>query len=270
MPELPEVETLRRDLAAHVVGRRVESAVVTGARTVRRQDPESLVESLTGARIVAAGRAGKYLTLTLDEGDVLVIHLRMSGQLRLHDPVDGIAPHTHAVLTLDDGHELRFVDPRTFGELFVVPPQDVPAFSYDPVSAPVPRARLAALLAGRRLAVKGFLMDARFMAGIGNIYSDEILHRARIAHHRRTDTLTGHEVGRLWRAVGEVIDEAVELRGSSLSDAQYVDLFGRPGSFQGSHRVYAREGRPCPRCATLIRRSPFQQRSTFYCPRCQR
>jgi formamidopyrimidine-DNA glycosylase len=232
---------------------------------------------LVGHRVRDARRVGKYLLLVMDDGSTLVVHLRMSGQLRLHRPDEPDAPHTHAWLDLDDGRQLRFVDPRTFGEMFVAADGELEllapslmAMGPDPLESPPSRAELHRLLSGHRLAMKGFLLRGDLVAGIGNIYSDEILHVARLRHDRRTDGLSAHELGRLQRAIPEVIGAAVEQRGSSLSDAQYVDLFGQPGQYQHSHQVYGRRGADCHRCGTPIERATFQQRSTFYCPRCQR
>jgi formamidopyrimidine-DNA glycosylase len=277
VPELPEVETVRRDLQAQLVGRRVEQATVTGRRTVRRQPPEELVARVQGARVAEVGRSAKYLLVGLDGGDLLVAHLRMSGQLRLHGPGDPLAPHTHARFALDDGRELRFVDPRTFGELFVARADELAALApsvvevgFDPLEAMVTPAELSRALSRRRVAVKGWLMDSRSVAGIGNIYSDEICHRAGVDPFRRTDTLSRVQVRRLHEAITTVIAQAVAARGSSLRDAQYVDLAGQSGTFQLAHRVYGREGLPCTTCGRPVRRRRFQQRSTFSCPRCQR
>ncbi|MGH9041699.1 MAG: Fpg/Nei family DNA glycosylase, partial [Acidimicrobiia bacterium] len=180
MPELPEVEVLRRDLEAEVVGATVDRAEVTGVRTVRRQEPQALVARLAGARLTSTARAGKYLLVGLDGvPDVLVVHLRMSGQLILADRGDPRARHTHAVIGLADGRELRFVDPRTFGELFVAtgPPGPMGA---DPLDSGWRPADLARVLDGRQARLKGLLMDQRRLAGLGNIYSDEALFAARL------------------------------------------------------------------------------------------
>jgi formamidopyrimidine-DNA glycosylase len=282
VPELPEVEVVRRGLAQEVAGRAVTSVVVTGARTVRRQPPVALVDRLRAARLGVAGRIGKFLLLPLDDGaDTLVIHLRMSGQLLLTTPEWPLAKHTHAVLGLSDGRELRFIDPRTFGELFVAPspsggpgaPLAVPAalahLGPDPLSAEWSAAVLGRGLAGRTARLTPLLMDPRFVAGIGNIYSDEALFEARLRFDRPAGSLTGKEVGRLHRAIRETLGEAVVHRGSSLRDAQYVDLFGAPGDYQHRHRVYGREGLPCPRCGGPVRRISLGGRSTFFCERCQ-
>jgi formamidopyrimidine-DNA glycosylase len=272
VPELPEVEVVRRGLAREVAGRDVASVVVTGARTVRRHPVEALIDRLRGARLGEAGRIGKFLLVPLDDGaDTLVIHLRMSGQLLLTVPDWPLAKHTHAVLALSDGRELRFVDPRTFGELFIAP-SPVAALAHlgpDPLSAGWSAAVLGRGLAGRTGRLKLLLMDQRFVAGIGNIYSDEALFAAGLRFDRPAGSLSGDEVGRLHKAVRTTLREAVRHRGSSLRDAQYVDLFGAPGDYQNRHRVYGREGEPCPRCGGPVRRISLGGRSTFLCETCQ-
>ena len=248
------------------------SVVVTGARTVRRQPPEVLIDRLGGARLGPAGRMGKFLLVPLDGGpDTLVIHLRMSGQLLLTTPEWPLAKHTHAVVGLSDGRELRFVDPRTFGELFVAP-SPVAALAHlgpDPLSPGWSAAVLGRGLAGRTARLKLLLMDQRFVAGIGNIYSDEALFEARLRFDRPAGSLTGEEVARLHWAVRKTLGDAVVHRGSSLRDAQYVDLFGAPGDYQTRHRVYGREGQPCPRCGGPVRRISLGGRSAFFCETCQ-
>jgi formamidopyrimidine-DNA glycosylase len=272
VPELPEVEVVRRGLEREVTGRDVTSAAVTGARTVRRQPAEALIDRLHGARFGPAGRIGKFLLIPLDDGaETLVIHLRMSGQLLLTPPDWPMARHTHAVLGLSDGRQLRFVDPRTFGELFVAP-APVAALAHlgpDPLSARWSAAVLGRGLAGRTGRLKLLLMDQRFVAGIGNIYSDEALFAAGLRFDRPAGSLSGDEVGRLHTAVRKTLREAVAHRGSSLRDAQYVDLFGAPGGYQNRHRVYGREGEPCRRCGGPIRRISLGGRSTFLCETCQ-
>jgi formamidopyrimidine-DNA glycosylase len=282
VPELPEVEVVRRDLAAEVAGSIVVGVSVTGVRSVRRQDPEQLVHRVTGAELGPPGRVGKYLTIPLDHPgeDVLVVHLRMSGRLVLAAAGDPLARHTHAVIQLSDGRELRFVDPRTFGELFVTRsiggtggaggrPPELAHLGPDPLDPSFCEAVLRRLVADRRARLKPLLMDQRRLAGLGNIYSDEALFRAGLRFDRPAGALTLAEVSSLHAAITATLAEAVEHRGSSLRDAQYVDLFGRPGGYQSHHRVYAREGRPCPRCHRPVVRRRFANRSTFFCEACQ-
>ena len=279
MPELPEVETVRRGLEQAVVGRRVTGVTVTGARSVRRQTPRELRHRLVGRRLVEASRKGKFLALLLDDAQALVIHLRMSGQL-LHVPTPRRvpkAPHTHVVARLDDGAELRFVDPRTFGEWWVtgdVGPDGRPtlfdALGPDPLADGLTRATLAARLAGRRTALKAALTDQRVVAGIGNIYADEICWRARVRPDRGCGSLTPDEVRELARHARRVLSAAVEHRGSSLRDARYRDLMGELGSYQLRHEVYDRAGEPCSRCGSPIERVRFGARSAYCCTSCQR
>jgi formamidopyrimidine-DNA glycosylase len=274
MPELPEVETIRRDLVATIAGRAIEAVEVTGRRTVRRQPVEELVGRLESRSVMGVRRASKYLLLDLDSGEVLVIHLRMSGQLRWHPadvaPTAARAPHTHAVLGFAHG-ELRFVDPRTFGEWFVAPADQLPfRVGDDPLEPGLTGARLAEVLGSRRRALKVVLTDQQLVAGIGNIYADEICFQAGVRTDRRADTLTARQWTRLAEATGTVLAAAVAARGSSLRDAQYVDLFGQPGTYQRDHQVYGREGLPCRGCGRSIQRAMVGQRSTFFCPHCQR
>lgn len=285
MPELPEVETVRRGLERFVVGRKVRSAEVTGRRTVRRQDAAELVGALSGRRFAGTGRWGKYLWLELDvpraprrPHSLLVVHLRMSGQLLLvRPPLAPLAPHTHARLVLDDRSELRFVDPRTFGELFVTDERDdagrpavLAGLGPDPLVDGVDVTRLAELASRRRAALKSFLLDQRVLAGIGNLYADEICWCARLRPPRPVAGLRPAELRRLVEATTTVLADAVAARGSTLRDARYVDLLGESGAFQLSHAVYGRAGEPCPRCGHGVRRVRIAGRSAFFCPRCQR
>ncbi|MCU1345735.1 MAG: DNA-(apurinic or apyrimidinic site) lyase [Acidimicrobiia bacterium] len=269
MPELPEVETVRRDLAATIGGHRIAGVEVSGRRTVRRQPVPELVERLSGTSVSGVRRASKYLVVDLDSGDALVVHLRMSGQLRWHQATDALAAHTHAVLKFAHG-EVRFVDPRTFGEWFVVAGDQLPfRLGQDPLNDGLTGPGLAAVMAHRRRPLKVALLDQQLVAGIGNIYADEICHQAGIRTDRRTDSLSARQWTRLASAAGTVLTAAVAARGSTLGDAQYVDLFGQPGLYQHEHRVYARQGLPCLRCQTPVQRAVVGQRSTFFCAHCQ-
>jgi formamidopyrimidine-DNA glycosylase len=276
MPELPEVETVRRDLDREVSGKKVTAVDVTGARTVRRGTKTALVEGLTGRTVKAARRKGKYLICPLDSGDWLVIHLRMSGQLLKAQPKDPKPKHTHVVIHLAHGGELRFVDPRTFGEVFVVHPDhlaeeapDLAELGWDPLEESSTWTAFARLLVSRHQPLKAVLTDQKVIAGLGNIYADEILHAAGLRYDRPSDSLTPQELRRLFRSILEVLHDAIAARGSSLADEQYVDLFGKTGTYQLQHHVHAREGKACPRCRATIERVKFQGRSTYYCPACQ-
>ena len=280
MPELPEVETVRRGLDARLVGRRFERVEVGRERTVRRTSRQALIDGLTGATVLDTRRRGKYLLLGLDTGDDVMIHLRMSGRVLLHDPSEPRPAHTHvaALLAGPPTLELRFVDPRTFGEVVVFDPAnvaveipDLAKLGVDPITDGMERATLRRILLGRRRQLKALLLDQHVIAGIGNIYCDEILHAARVRPDRLSDTLTGQEITRLHAQIHRVLTEAIEAGGSTLADTQYVDVEGNGGQFQLSHRVYDRAGQPCLTCGTSrITRVVHAGRSTCFCPRCQR
>jgi formamidopyrimidine-DNA glycosylase len=278
MPELPEVEVVRRDLEREIVGKKVKSVDVDGMRSVRRHHNRKQFSSrLVGKKFTGVQRRGKYLLCKLDDGDVLVIHLGMSGQLlRAKAARDPMAKHTHVVITFTQGGQLRFVDPRTFGEMFVTEldhvDEEVPELAHlgiDPLETAMSWEHFGNLLAQRHAKLKPLLMDQKFMAGIGNIYSDEILWGAGLRWDRPSDSLTSQEVRRLYRAMMETLQDAVKYRGSSLADEQYVDLFGKPGEYQHHHNVYAREGEACPRCRHVIMREKVSGRSAFSCTACQ-
>ncbi len=277
MPELPEVETIRRDLEREIVGRRIRSVDVTGLRSIRRhKGPEEFVSRLEGRKVASVLRRGKYLLIKLNGGDVLVAHLGMSGQLLRSDPQQPLEKHTHVVIAFTQGAQLRFVDPRTFGELFVSAPDEIAEalpelahLGFDPLDEVMSWPRFADLLRARKSKLKPLLLDQRFIAGIGNLYGDEILFEAGLRHDRSSETLTDQEVRRLYRAMIETLQDAIKHRGSSLADEQYRDLFGAVGDFQGRHKVYDREGQPCRRCRSPITRIKASGRSTFFCPHCQ-
>ncbi|HET9070702.1 MAG TPA: bifunctional DNA-formamidopyrimidine glycosylase/DNA-(apurinic or apyrimidinic site) lyase [Acidimicrobiales bacterium] len=277
MPELPEVETVRRDLQDALTGRRLVGAAATGQRTVRRHGSAGpLVARTQGRKVAGVDRRGKYLLVRLDTADVVVVHLGMSGQLRLVPAGTPALAHTHVRWQLDDGRELRFVDPRTFGEVFVAAPGagGVPAelahLGPDALEGVPDAASLGRLLAGRRRRIKPLLLDQQVVAGIGNIYADEILWAARIGPDRPAGALGGAALRRLHPAMRDILLAAIAHRGSSIADEQYRDLAGVVGSYQLHHRAYGREGRPCARCGRPIRRVSDGGRSTFSCPRCQR
>lgn len=276
MPELPEVETVRRDLASVAVGRTIRSVRATAPRCIRRHPTaDDFCGRLAGRTVERVGRHGKYLIVGLDEGDALVVHLGMSGQVLWVPPPADAEPapkHTHVVLGMDDGGEVRYVDPRTFGELFVTT-DDVPELARlgpDAVDPSLTPKRLGELLRARRSQLKALLMNQQFLAGVGNLYADEILWSARLRYDRLSDSLTPAEVRRLHAALTETLHDAIEHRGSSLADEQYRDLYGRVGDFAARHNAYDRAGEPCPRCSRPIQRLKWAGRSTFLCPRCQR
>ncbi len=278
MPELPEVEVVRRDLEREVVGKKIKSVEVTGMRTIRRyRQRKPFISALEGRKITGVERRGKYLIVKLDDSNALVVHLGMSGQLlRAKTAREATPKHTHVTIVFTQGGQLRFVDPRTFGEMFVTPlegiEQEVDELAHlglDPLETALSWDYFGELVAQRHAKLKPALMDQKFIAGIGNIYSDEILFTAGLRWDRMSDSLSPEEVRRLYRSVVETLQDAVKYRGSSLADEQYVDLFGNKGEYQLHHKVYAREGDPCRRCRQPIVREKAGGRSTFFCAACQ-
>jgi formamidopyrimidine-DNA glycosylase len=278
MPELPEVETIRRDLDREAIGKRIKQVEVSGMRTIRRHpNKKHFIAKLEGRKITGVERKGKYLLVRLDSGDVLVVHFGMSGQLLLvknaRQPRD---KHTHIVVTFTTSRQLRFVDPRTFGEVFVTSAEhvvdEVPELGhlgFDPLDQVMTWTMFGEMLKARHAQLKPLLMDQRFLAGIGNIYSDEILFAAGLRYDRSSDDLSAQEVRRLYRAMVETLQDAIKHRGSSLADEQYRDLFGEIGDFQSQHKVYDREGQACRRCRSPILRVKIGGRSHFLCGQCQ-
>jgi formamidopyrimidine-DNA glycosylase len=278
MPELPEVEVIRRDLEREVVGKKIKAVDVNRLRSIRRhKSSKEFAGELVGAKIRSVGRRGKYLVLRLDGDRALVVHLGMSGQLlRAKSARTAMPKHTHVVLTFTEGGQLRFVDPRTFGEMFVTTMDELEEqgselahLGVDPLEHAMSWEDFGRTIIKRKVKLKTLLMDQKFVAGIGNIYSDEILFNAGLRWDRTSDTLSDQEIRRLSRAIVETLQDAVKYRGSSLADEQYVDLFGEPGGFQLHHNVYDREGKLCPRCRHPVVRARYSNRSTFFCAACQ-
>ncbi len=277
MPELPEVEVVRRDLEREIVGKRIKGVEVDAMRSVRRHhNRKQFITRLEGKKIIGVERRGKYLLCRLEGGDVLIIHLGMSGQLlRAKTAREARGKHTHVVITFTQGGQLRFVDPRTFGEMFVTETDalnkvtELNHLGLDPLETAMSWEHFGQLISQRHTKLKALLMDQKFLAGIGNIYSDEILWGAGLRWDRMSDSLSSQEIRRLYRSMVETLQDAVKYRGSSLADEQYVDLFGRPGDYQSHHNVYARDGEYCRRCRHVIRRERYGGRSTFYCEACQ-
>ena len=269
MPELPEVETVRRSLRP-VVGRRIESVEVFEAR-LRRTLAMDFGRQLTGHCIDEIERRGKYLLFRLSDGRTLLAHLGMSGALLLQPAGTARVEHDHIRLQLSGDLQLTFNDPRRFGLLRVGRGDafvELGNVGPDPLDDTFSLNDLIALARGRKKPVKNLLMDQRALGGIGNIYANEILFRARIRPGRQARRLTRAELARLFDATRAVLTHAIELGGSSISD--YRDATGRPGYFHLRLSVYDRAGKPCPRCRTPVRRAVHAGRSSFYCPRCQR
>lgn len=282
MPELPEVETVRRGLESRVVGRKILNVEVGRERSVRRVGKDAVVNGLRGTTMVNALRRGKYLLCDLDSGDRMMIHLRMSGRV-LIEPAGSIRPaHTHVVLDLAPrdglGEEMWFVDPRTFGEVVVFDPRhesevlpELSRLGPDPIADHFDGEVLLERLRGRRGAIKTLLLNQHVVCGVGNIYADEVLHRCGLRWNRTPDSLSKRKIAQLAGMIHDVLSEAISAGGSTLVDTQYVDIDGNVGSFQDNHRVYGREGQMCLTCGkTSIRRVMVAGRSTCFCSRCQK
>jgi formamidopyrimidine-DNA glycosylase len=278
--ELPEVEVMRRDLEKDIVGRRIKTADVKSSRNamrvIRRHGKrKDFTSRLEGRKVTKVERRGKYVLLHLDSGDALVTHFGMSGQFQRGNGRVVIEPHTHVVLTFQQGGDLRFIDPRTFGEMFVTSAdelgkvKELQHIAIDPLDQVFTWPTFQYLLAQRGAKMKQLLMDQKFISGLGNIYSDEVLFAAGIRYDRLSDTLSSQEVRRLYRAIQETVQDAIKMRGTTLDDEAYVDLFGKPGEYQAELKVYGREGQPCRRCRTLIETVKVSQRTSYFCPQCQ-
>jgi formamidopyrimidine-DNA glycosylase len=278
MPELPEVEVVRRGLQAHVVGRTITAVRVHHPRAVRRHEagPADLTARLLDARITGTDRRGKYLWLTLDDGDfALVVHLGMSGQMLLGTVPN--AGHLRIAAILDDGTTLSFVDQRTFGgwqlaDLVNVDGSVVPApvahLARDPLDQRFDIDSVVNVLRRKHSEIKRQLLDQTVVSGIGNIYADEALWRAKVNGARIADTLTRSKLTAVLQSAAEVMRDALAQGGTSF-DSLYVNVNGQSGYFDRALNVYGREGKPCRRCGAVVRREKFMNRSSYYCPRCQ-
>ncbi len=263
MPELPEVETVARSLAPHLTGRRIISAEFTQKR-VLRGDPDETARKLAGRTIQGVRRYGKFILLELDNGGYFIVHLGMTGKLLLDGEVD---KHTHAILNLDRG-VLLYRDARQFGRLewSATIPERIEKLGPDPLL--VDLEEFTASLRRRKMRMKALLLNQGFLRGMGNIYADEALFRAGIHPLALASRLRAERVRKLRDSIREVLAEAIEKRGSSVSD--YVDAAGRKGSFQLLHRVYRRTGQPCTVCGKPVKRILVTQRGTHFCPNCQK
>jgi formamidopyrimidine-DNA glycosylase len=280
VPELPEVETIVRGLERRVAGDTIESVWIGSRRQPLKSSPRVIARELEGKRIVRVHRAGKHIVFDLEEASGSqkersskqrkdpshwVVHLGMTGRMVVADPAADIAKHTHLIAKLASGRELRFVDPRMFGKI------SVHAAGFDPGGVEpleVSEERFIELFRGRKTPIKSALLNQKLLRGVGNIYADESLFRAGIRPRRRAAAVSRAELARLYRAVREVLREAIALGGSSISD--YVDSDGEEGFFQLQHRVYGRESEPCSVCGTPIQRIVIAGRSSHYCQKCQK
>jgi len=293
MPELPEVETIARGLAKRVTGDVIESVWLGQKKEPLKSPAPEIAAALEQSRIAFVHRMGKHIVFDLDrvapsrkngqrqqrkpKGSRAapaseftnskaqwIVHLGMTGSLRICEPKTEVAKHTHAILKLSSGRELRFVDPRRFGRLSVSHKFDTTGV--EPLE--VDLERFVTLFRGRKTPIKSALLNQKLLRGVGNIYADESLFRAGLRPRRRASSITREQLRKLFLAVKEVLTEAIALGGSSISD--YVDADGEEGFFQLQHRVYGREAEPCLVCKTAIKRVVIAGRSSHYCPRCQK
>jgi formamidopyrimidine-DNA glycosylase len=268
VPELPEVETIRAQLEPRLVGRRLELVSILDSRLTRPLDPREVAADLQGARVDAVDRRGKYLVLRLDNGGALLAHLRMTGSFGFEP-----ASHERAVLSLEGGDRLVYRDVRRFGTWLVVDAIELDPYlatknGPEPLSSSFTAAWLATRLSRRKATLKAVLLDQRVVAGLGNIYADEALWRARLSPLRPANSLEPEEVARLHRSIRAVLRKGIERQGASLRD--YAAPDGSAGGMQDEFRVYGRDGQPCPRCRTPIAKTRVGGRGTWYCPHCQR
>jgi formamidopyrimidine-DNA glycosylase len=275
MPELPEVETVANGVHARIFGQTIRSVWTSNKPQTFKSPPDEIIEVLTGSRIERVHRVGKTIVVDLSRKDLsrkkklaqFLVHLGMTGRLLVSTLDTPIPPHTHAILTLSSGKELRFIDPRRFGRLSIVAPDT----RYEgPGAEPltIPLEDFIALFRNRKTAIKAALLNQSLLHGVGNIYADEALFHAGIRPTRHAGRLTRAELSRLRDALIKVLTEAIQLGGSSVSD--YVDADGVAGFFQLRHHVYSRTGQPCRVCGTPIKRIVIGGRSTHYCPTCQK
>jgi formamidopyrimidine-DNA glycosylase len=276
VPELPEVETVRQGLDRWVTGRRISAVEVLHPRAVRRHlpGPVEFAAALAGRTVTGARRRGKYLWLPLDDDAAIIGHLGMSGQMLLQPPGTPDGPHLRIRFSFDDeGPELRFVDQRTFGGLSISPggallPGEIAHIARDPMDPSFVDGEFVDALRRKRTGVKRALLDQTLVSGVGNIYADESLWRAKLHWARPTESLTRPQAGTLLGHVRDVLGEALKQGGTSF-DSLYVNVNGESGYFDRSLAVYGRGGRPCPRCGAPVQREPFMNRSSYSCPRCQ-
>lgn len=274
MPELPEVETVKRSLQPRLTGLSVTGVIINLPKIIRLPEPEEFSATMVGKSITDFGRRGKYLLIHLSGDLTMVIHLRMTGRLVYATPEEEIPRHTHVIFKLDNGRELRFTDTRQFGRLLLSPTAglgEVPGLrdlGPEPLEKEFTRDFLRKELRRRRTRIKSLLLDQTFIAGLGNIYVDEALHRARLHPERLASSLNPREITRLFHAVQEVLEEGIQNRGTSFRD--YVDGDGRTGDYQELLRVYGREGHPCFKCGKPVHRIKVTGRSTYFCPCCQK
>jgi formamidopyrimidine-DNA glycosylase len=275
MPELPEVETYVRELAPELTGRTITAARVFWTRTIAAPLAEEFPARIAGLGFNSFDRRGKYMLLGMDDGSTLIVHLRMTGKLLILPGDTEPNVHTHVVMALDDGRALHYNDPRKFGRIWLVPDREavLAKLGPEPLADDFRVDDFAARLKGRSAAIKALLLDQSMVAGVGNIYADESLFRAGIHPARPGGSLTPDEIVRLHAAIREVLHAGIARRGSTLGASNlqnYLRPGGMPGDFQNEFFVFRRTGEPCLVCGTPVERIVIAQRSTHFCPHCQR
>lgn len=274
MPELPEVETVRQTLGPKITGLKFTGVQILLPKIIHSPKPDEFIEKLIDQKILKILRRGKYLVINLAGGLNLVAHLRMTGSLVYARPEEPQSKYTHLILRLSDGCELRFADMRQFGRLRLVPAAAMDSLAgykdlgVEPLEAGFTTGFLKKELRRRHARIKPLLLDQTFIAGLGNIYTDEALHRAKINPERPASSLNSREIVRLYHAVQAVLQEGIAHRGTSVRD--FIDGDGRAGSYQEHLQVYNRAGRPCGHCGRLIVRKKICGRGSYYCPACQK
>jgi len=274
VPELPEVETIAADLRPHLVGRTIVRCELGFPSIVRHPEPEQFVDLVTGMIVESLRRRGKYMLIGLGEDRLLVVHLGMTGQLRIVKPSTAVAPHTHATFDLDDGMELRYRDPRRFGRLLLGTEIDLlaaralPRLGPEPIDPDFTPAQLYKALRRRRAPLKAVLLDQSTLAGVGNIYADESLYRARIRPDRSASRVSKASAARLHESLRTSLETAIRNRGSSVDT--YRDAWGEMGAQQEELAVYGRGGEPCLTCGRPLATVRIGGRTTVFCRRCQR
>lgn len=273
MPELPEVETVKRSLEPLVKGRIIEKTDVFYSGIIKKPATEEFIQYLQGKEIQGIKRRGKYLLFSLGQGGLLVIHLRMTGQLVFSRKGEELIKHTHLVFHLSGGDELRFIDIRKFGLVYLIPTGKweeaggLSTLGPEPLEAEFSLSAFQKALQQKKVGVKAFLLDQRNIAGIGNIYADEILFTAGLRPQRNVNSIVNEEAGCLYDAIRAVLAEGIKYRGTSIRD--YVDGKGERGRFQEKLKVYDRAGKSCVRCGTVLVKETVAGRGTVYCPSCQ-
>ena len=276
MLELPEIKTLRRELDREVIGRRIKTVEVLGRTGVTRQPKKQFISRLEGAKITGGGRRGLLLTQKLDTGDLLVIDVRTGGHMRRSAAKEPVAKATQVVISFTQGGQLRLMDEPAGLDVWVSNPEDLLVeapelikVGLDPLDEPISWTKFGQMLLQRRAKLKTILLDPTAVAGVGPVYSDEILHAAGLRHDRSSHEMSSQEMRRLYRGLVETLHDAAKHRGSTLADGVYTDLAGNPGGYQGELKVYERDGQACKRCRSVITKGKFSGKTVYFCPDCQ-